>query len=68
MAYRKRPKNETGLRVPSTGATTLRSESELIDFSANSEDAESLRGSDVSPLQASIDMVDVDNIRGGWVK
>ena len=75
MTYRKRPKNETGLRVPSTGATMLRSESELIDFLTNSKDAESLvepfwfeqRGkplheSDVSPLRASVDMV--DNIRG----
>jgi len=79
MTDRKRPNNETGLRVPSTGAAMLRSESELIDFLAEAKEAEShlsdrfglsqerkpLRGGDVSPLRASADMVDA--IRGdGW--
>jgi hypothetical protein len=72
MTDRKRPNNETGLRVPSMGATTLRSESELIDFLAESKKGESylsdrfgMRGGDVSPFRTSVDTVNA--IRGdGW--
>ena len=72
MTDRKRRKNETGLRSPSTGAAMLISETELVDFLVEAKEAESLlsdrfglsqerrplRGGDASSLRASVDIVD----------
>ena len=71
MTDRKRPRNGTGLRSHSTRAAMLMSESEPVDFLAKAKEAEPLlsdrfglsqerrplRGGDVSPLWASVDMV-----------